>query len=104
MHSSVSSTLVTVWAFKRNCFLIKVSMSTSVRSFRIPWSETRNYLDTGVPFKLPPGCNFNSSKRLNAHYTFRRRTRYPMTKTSAQQTLPHADAFDLKSFVDECES
>src|SRR5438477_13124640 len=74
MHSSVSSTLVTVWAFKRNCFLIKVSMSTSVRSFRIPWSETRNYLDTGVPFKLPPGCNFNSSKRLNAHYTFRRRT------------------------------
>src|SRR5205085_12501288 len=74
MHSSVSSTLVTVWAFKRNCLLIKVSMSTSVRSFRIPWSETRNYLDTGVPFKLPPGCNFNSSKRLNAHYTFRRRT------------------------------
>jgi len=31
MHSPVSSTLVTVWAFKRNCFLIKVSMSTSVR-------------------------------------------------------------------------
>lgn len=31
MHSSVSSTLVTAWAFKRNCFLIKVSMSTSAR-------------------------------------------------------------------------
>jgi hypothetical protein len=31
MHSSVSSTLVTVWAFNRNCFLINVSMSTSVR-------------------------------------------------------------------------
>src|SRR3954470_7841854 len=30
MHSSVSSTLVTVCAFKCNCFLIKVSMSTSV--------------------------------------------------------------------------
>jgi hypothetical protein len=35
MQSSASSTLVTVWAFKRNCFLIKVSMSTSDRSFRI---------------------------------------------------------------------
>src|ERR1700732_1092154 len=28
--ASVSSTLVTVWAFKRSCFLINVSMSTSV--------------------------------------------------------------------------
>ena len=30
MNSSVSSTLVTVCAFRRSCFLIKVSMSTSV--------------------------------------------------------------------------
>src|ERR1017187_10042300 len=35
MHASFSSTLVTVWAFKRNCFLIKVSMSTPLRSFRV---------------------------------------------------------------------
>src|SRR5580704_19580225 len=30
MLSSVVSTCVTRWAFKRNCFLINVSMSTSV--------------------------------------------------------------------------
>jgi hypothetical protein len=31
MPASASSTLVTVWAYKRSCFLIKVSMTTSVR-------------------------------------------------------------------------
>src|SRR5215472_15980624 len=39
---SVSSTLVTGGAVKRNCFLIKVSMSTSDRSFRIPW-QTKQF-------------------------------------------------------------
>ena len=43
MQSSASSTLVTGWAFKRNCFLIKVFMSTSDPGpFVFLLQETRN--------------------------------------------------------------
>ena len=71
MHSSVSSTLVTVWAFKRNCFLIKVSMSTSVRSFRVPWSETTKVNRCAVLFKPLSTRNSKHSKTFRWHYTFR---------------------------------
>jgi hypothetical protein len=30
MHSSVSSTIVTVWAFNPNCFLMNVPIRTSI--------------------------------------------------------------------------
>ncbi len=33
MNSSVSSTLVTVWAFNPSCFRLNVSMSTPILSF-----------------------------------------------------------------------
>jgi len=71
MQASLASTLVTVWAFKRNCFLIKVSMSTSDRSFRVPWSETTKVTRYGVLLNPPSTRNPKHSKGRKCHYTFR---------------------------------
>ena len=70
MNSSVSSTLVTVCAFRRSCFLINVSMSTSVGSFRVPWSETTKVPRCGVLFKPLSTRNPKHSQDLACHYTF----------------------------------
>src|SRR5215469_6784326 len=69
MHVSLSSTLVTVWAFKRNCFLINVSMSTSVGPFRVPWSETTKVNRCGVLFKPLSIRNTKHSNGFARHYT-----------------------------------
>ena len=74
MQSSVSSTLVTVWAFKRNCFLIKVSMNTSVPVLASSWVGNTKLTGCRGAVKSSAACNFKHSKGFNCNYTFRRRT------------------------------
>ena len=71
MHSPVSPTFVTVWAFKRNCFLINVSISTSVGFLSCSWSETTKFNRCGVLFKRLSIRNSKHSHGFNCHYTFR---------------------------------
>src|ERR1700694_497457 len=63
--SSLLSTFVTRWAFKRSCFLINVSMSTSVLFLSLVCMETttKGYKTRGA---LPLGL-----KAFNSNYTFR---------------------------------
>ena len=68
--SAVSSTFVTVWAFKRNCFLINVSMSTSFGPFVVLWSGTMKINRYGVPFRPSLTRNLKHSMSFNRHYTF----------------------------------
>jgi len=54
MHSSVASNFVTVCAFNRNCYLIKVSISTSVISpRRVLANHNEEYEQPGVLLNCP---------------------------------------------------
>src|ERR1017187_6274643 len=68
MCSSVSSTLVTVWAFRRNCFLIKVSMSTSFGPFVVLGQETTKVNRCGVLLK-PRQSTTSSIQRASTAIT-----------------------------------
>src|ERR1017187_2724986 len=68
MCSSVSSTLVTVWAFRRNCFLIKVSMSTSFGPFGVLGQETTKVNRCGVLLK-PRQSTTSSIQRASTAIT-----------------------------------
>src|SRR6266705_3353337 len=65
--SSLFSTLVTRWPFKRSCFLINVSMSTSVLSFL--WSvwkqPTKGYRTRGA---FPLSTQGFKSLQLQLHF------------------------------------
>src|SRR6516165_9516740 len=83
MWSWLVSTLVTRWAFKRSCFLINVSMSTSVLFLSVDCVETTRK-DTGLEVPLCSSC-FNSwgSHRFNCRYTFRIGTYFCMVTDSS---------------------
>src|SRR5438105_7889053 len=73
MHSSVSSTLVTVWAFKRNCFLIKVSMSTSVRipSCSLIGTTNLNRCRGALQISIRPQAQVFQGLQLPLHFSER---------------------------------
>src|ERR1035437_7276791 len=68
MWSSVSSTSDTVWAFRRNCFLIKVSMSTSFGPFVVLGQETTKVNRCGVLLK-PRQSTTSSIQRASTAIT-----------------------------------
>src|ERR1017187_8287063 len=68
MCSSVSSTLVTVWAFRRSCFLIKVSMSNSFGPFVVLGQETAKINRCGVLLK-PRQSTTSSIQRASTAIT-----------------------------------
>jgi hypothetical protein len=67
MYWSFSSTFVTVWAFNPNCFLINVSTSTSIRSFRgCHYKPSKDLMNRGfTPAAQPPSyCIENPSTSI----------------------------------------
>jgi predicted MFS family arabinose efflux permease len=70
--SSLVSTLVTRWAFKRSCFLINVSMSTSVLFLSLDCVETTRK-DTGPEVPLRSPFQLLGFKRLQLQLHFSER-------------------------------
>src|SRR5215469_16228919 len=68
MCSPLVSTLVTRWAFKRSCFLINVSMSTSVLFSGCVETAMKGYIGIEVPFFSSLGLG--ALKALSSDYTF----------------------------------
>jgi len=63
-------------SFKRNCFLINVSTSTSVRVLSYSLVGNTKLTRYRGALQIPPDRNSKRSKRFTFHYTFRRGTRY----------------------------
>ena len=71
IHSSVSFTFVTVWDFNRNCFLIKVSISTSaVPPRRVLANHNEEYERPGVLLNCPSTAIPLILQAFNAHHSF----------------------------------
>src|SRR5665811_695999 len=94
IHSSDSSTFVTVCDFNRNCFLIKVSMSTSVVPPRRDLANhNEEYERSGVLFNCPSTAIPLTLQGFNPYHTFRMGTEDPVSVPAAHPA--HAPALDL---------
>jgi hypothetical protein len=69
MYSSVSSTLVTVCAFNPNCFLMNVSMSTSIPLLSGPPTAALNRLDESRIQASRSAAKLLHLKLFNFNYT-----------------------------------
>src|SRR6185369_3337212 len=93
MHSSVSSTLVTVWAFKRNCFLIKVSMSTSVRvlSYSLVGNTKLTRCRGAAQIPVNPQLQTFQGLQLPLHFSDRN-PKFGTCRTAELGNRTHSDA------------
>src|SRR5260370_16412458 len=83
MHSSVSSTFVTVWAFKRNCFLINVSMSTSGRLLSYFLGRIHESKPIRGAFSTPVNLQLKVAKGLQPTLHFSDRSPVAVLKVDA---------------------